>query len=50
MQGLFKYFRLTSVSDDISDCAKELKNLKRLKETYPPVIEEEQKIFINIKA
>ena len=50
MQGLFKYFRLTSVSDDISDCAKELKNLKRLKDTYPPELNKENDLSINLKA
>ena len=50
MQGLFKYFRLTPVGDNISDCAKGLKDLKRLKTTYPPEAGEKDALSINLKA
>ena len=49
MQRLFKYLCLTSDKDAVSDCAKELKNLKRMKQSYPPENKEEQ-LFINLKA
>jgi hypothetical protein len=48
MQGLFKFNRLTYSSDAISDCAKKLKDLQKLKMTYPP--KDENLISINLKA
>lgn len=50
MQGLFKFNRMTFVSDAISDCAKNLKDVNRLKLTYPPKDNGSKEFFINIKA
>ena len=50
MQGLFKFNRMTFVSDAISDCAKNLKDLQKLKMTYPHESEDTKAIIINLKA
>ena len=50
MQGLFKFNRMTFVSDAISDCAKNLKDVNRLKMTYPPKTDETKEFCINLKA
>ena len=50
MQGLLKYLRPNFSGDAISDCAKNLKDLKKLKLTYPPEEESTKAIFINLKA
>ena len=50
MQGLFKTNRMTFVSDAISDCAKNLKDLQKLKMTYPHEEQSTKAIVINIKA
>lgn len=49
MQKLFRYLCLTSDKDVVSDCAKELKNLKRMKQSYPSENKDNQ-LFINLKA
>lgn len=50
MQGLFKFNRPAYASDAISDCAKNLKDLKKLKMTYPPESQLNRDFAINIKA
>ena len=50
MQGLFKFNRWATPSDAISDCAKNLQDLQKLKMTYPPEEKETMAIFINLKA
>jgi hypothetical protein len=50
MHGLFKFNRLTFGSDAISDCAKNLKDLQKLKLTYPPEKEQVNALCINLKA
>ena len=50
MQGLFKFSRWMTSGDAISDCAKNIKDLSKLKLTYPPEQEEEHKMVINLKA
>lgn len=49
MQDLLKYCRMPFGSDTISNCANELKELQKLKLTYPPK-EESLAISINLKA
>ena len=39
-----------SFGDPISDCAKGLKDLQKLKMTYPTDSEESKQMFINLKA
>ena len=48
MQGLLKYLTPAFGKDNISDCASRLKEMKKLKMTYPPV--EDKTISINLKA
>jgi len=50
MQGLFKFSRWESAPDAISDCAKNLKDLQKLKMTYPPEKEQVTALCINLKA
>ena len=50
MQGLLKYIRPMLGSDAISDCAKNLKDMKRIKMTYPQESEQEKGCVINLKA
>ena len=50
MQGLFKFSRWASAPDAISDCAKNLKDLEKLKLTYPPRTESKTALNINLKA
>ena len=50
MQGLFKFNRWMTSGDTISDCAKNLKDLQKLKMTYPSMTEESKQTFINLKA
>lgn len=50
MQGLLKYLRPELGSDAISDCAKNLKTLKRLRMTYPPEFDQDKAVVINLKA
>lgn len=50
MQGLLKYLSPAFGKDDISDCANKLLKLKKLKMTYPPEVEPDKAIFINLKA
>ena len=50
MQGLLKYLRPEMGRDAISDCAKNLKDLNKLKMTYPAEVESDKAIFINLKA
>ena len=50
MQGLFKYLRPEMGRDAISDCAKNLKDMKRISMTYPPKTEQLQASVINLKA
>lgn len=48
MQGLLKYITPAFGKDNISDCASQLRDLKKLKMTYPP--EHEKELVINLKA
>ena len=48
MQGLLKYLTPAFGKDNISDCASQLKDLKKLKMTYPPV--DDKTMCINLKA
>ena len=50
MKDLLKYIRPMLGSDDISDCAKNLKELKKLKLTYPSEMISTDAMFINLKA
>ena len=50
MQDLFKFSRWASAPDAISDCAKNLKDLAKLKLTYPPQTEPVTALCINLKA
>ena len=50
MQGLLKYLSPQFGRDAISDCAKNLKDMKKLKMTYPPESEPDKDLFINLKA
>ena len=50
MQGLFKFNRRMTSGDAISDCAKNLKDLQKLKMTYPSITEDTKQLFINLKA
>ena len=50
MKEFLKYIRPVFGRDAISDCASELKSLKKLKMTYPPEEEQDKAIFINLKA
>ncbi len=48
MQGLLKYLSPAFGKDAISDCAGKIKDLKKLKMTYPP--EDDKALCINLKA
>ena len=50
MQGLLKYLSPAFGKDAISDCASQLKDLKKLQMTYPPEHEDEKAMWINLKA
>ncbi|MBO6271445.1 hypothetical protein J6O48_01555 [bacterium] len=50
MKDLLKYIRPAFSRDAISDCANGLKDLKKLKMTYPPEEKMTEAIFINLKA
>ena len=50
MQGLLKYLSPQFGKDAISDCAQNLKDIKRLKMTYPPELIPDKAMFINLKA
>ena len=50
MLGLFKFNRPSSTGGAISDCAKGLKDLQKLKATYPPEKEPTMALCINLKA
>ena len=50
MQELFKYCRSAFVDDAISNCAKNLKDLQKLKATYPPEKDLVTDFSINLKA
>ncbi|MCM1265086.1 MAG: hypothetical protein NC200_02710 [Candidatus Gastranaerophilales bacterium] len=50
MLGLFKFNRPSSGGGAISDCAKNLKDLQKLKMTYPTAKEPTTALCINIKA
>ncbi len=48
MQGLLKYLSPAFGKDAISDCANQLKEMKKLQMTYPP--EDDKALCINLKA
>ncbi len=50
MLGLFKFNRPSSGGGAISDCAKNLKDLQKLKMTYPTEKEPTTALCINLKA
>lgn len=50
MLGLFKFCRPAPAVDAISDCAKNLIELHKLKGTYPPEEEPAVALCINLKA
>ena len=50
MKDLLKFCRWVSTPDTISDCAKNLKDLQKLKMTYQPQEEQSMAICINLKA
>ena len=50
MQELLNLIRPSLGRDAISDCAKNLKDLKKLRGTYPPETDPDKAIFINLKA
>ena len=50
MQELLKLIRPSLGSDAISDCAKNLKDLKKLKSTYPQEVTNDTAVLINLKA
>jgi hypothetical protein len=50
MQGFLKYLSPAFGKDNISDCAKHLKELKRERKTYPPELLQDTAMFINLKA
>lgn len=50
MRELLKYISPNLGRDAISDCAKNLQDLKSLKRTYPPEITPDKAICINLKA
>lgn len=50
MQGLLKYLSPKLGKDAVSDCAKNLIDLKKLKMTYPPESECDREMCINLKA
>jgi len=50
MQGLFKFNRRTTFGDPISNCAKGLKDLDRLKHTFPVDDGQTKQLVINLKA
>ena len=50
MKDLLKFCRWVSTPDTISDCAKNLKDLQKLKMTYPPQEEQSMAICVNLKA
>ena len=50
MSKLFNFSRWTNSGDSISDCAKFLKDLEKMKMTIPHEEQEFKSMFINIKA
>ena len=50
MKDLLKLFRKTESADAVSVCAKTLKDLHKLKMTYPPEEISDRAICINLKA
>ena len=50
MLGLFKFSRSASAGGAISDCAKNLKELQKLKMTYPIEKEPTVALSLNLKA
>lgn len=50
MSELFKFSKWATQVNKISDCAKGLKDLERIKMTLPPEEQDLKSMFINIKA
>ena len=50
MQGLFNFISSSSNGDAISDCAKALKDLKKMRVSYPPEEKQTTALCINLKA
>ena len=50
MQGLFNFISSSSNGDAISDCAKALKDLKKMRVSYPPEEKQTIALCINLKA
>ncbi len=50
MQGLFKFIKLSNNDDAISNCANKLKELKKMRVSYPPEDQSTTALCINLKA
>ena len=50
MQGLFNFISSSSSGDSISDCAKALKDLKKMRASYPPEEKTTSALCIKLKA